>query len=416
MFDLSEEISKIDLTEEQQQIEERVVDWLGQGCPGQYIAIAGYAGTGKTTLLGHTAFRLVEANGNIDVRFLTFTGKASSVLGKKLADFGVGGRCSCSTIHSYMYRCKGKTKAGKLEFDKKHALEIEGDVLVVDEASMLSTKLFRDLLSLDRPIIFVGDPGQLPPINDSTFQPLVDTDLVLKTIHRQALDNPIIQVATHIRKGKFPRFKLLAGKVGQAKAGSKTAVNISKQFKQATGAEDSIILCAKNKTRIQINNQVRDIKGYMSEHPLKGERLVCLKNDKDKGLMNGQCVYVESCDEVSPGLLYLLKVRIEGEDRQVSCYAYQKSFNRPAKELGSLMHEDEDLIKKELRRIDYMAADEEPCLFDFGYALSVHKAQGSEWDKVLLIAERMLSQSKEDYFKWLYTGVTRAKDKLFMVV
>ena len=410
---------EIELTHEQKTVHDGIMDWVEN--PTTYTAVSGFAGTGKTTVIGCAAGNIIKNHPNTRLRFLTFTGKASMVLSRKLASFGLSQvEAPCSTIHSYMYFCKGvDTYTRALEFERKQGVDLEGDILIIDEASMISSSLFSDLLKLGKPMLFVGDSGQLPPINDSLFQPLLDTELALKTVHRQAEDNPIIEVATHtrnhipidkgVRKGKVAKFNI-RDKVGR---------QILSQFQKEVGKEDTVILCGINRTRVALNQRVRYEQGLVSSKPVRGERMICLKNDKEKQLFNGQCVYVEEAnvivndDMTDENVALYMVVTPEGENRRVECIAYAKSINNSkSSELYKCMAED----KKHLQYLEKKFAHlGELTFFDYGYALSVHKSQGSEWSRVALRDERMLQQSDDDYYRWLYTGCTRAKDKLLII-
>lgn len=138
--------------------------------------------------------------------------------------------------------------------------------------------------------------------------------------------------------------------------------------------------------------------------PVPGERLVCLKNDKMTGLRNGQLVYVSQSYGDSKDSCFTVGVK----DVPSSLVAYTKALHctNPRD-----LYEDLTGVKKMLKESN----QEEPLFFDYGYTLSVHKAQGSEWERVLLVDERNGYMTDEDYTRWLYTGVTRARDKLLIL-
>lgn len=414
-------MGEIELTPEQCGIRDGLMDWVAR--PTDYIAMSGYAGTGKTTVIGNTAATILKENPNKALRFLTFTGKASMVLSQKLNSFGISpDRATCSTIHSYMYLCLGMNKKTlQPEFARKMGDTLEGDILVIDEASMISTKLFSDLLRLEKPMIFVGDPGQLPPINDTVFQPLVDTELSLKVVHRQAQENPIIRLATDTRNHiPIPKGVVPGGKVAKFCIRDKKGKQVFESFQAQVGKEDTVILCGKNYTRVSLNRRVRYTQGFVDVKPVSGERMVCLKNDKAKQLFNGQCVYVKKADVITnenipeDDIALYMVVQPEGEERNIECMAYAKSINnsKPS-ELNKKMGADKKALEYLTGAYPHLG---DLTLFDYGYAMSVHKSQGSEWEKVVLRDERMgVQQSEDDYYRWLYTGVTRAKDKLLIL-
>jgi ATP-dependent exoDNAse (exonuclease V) alpha subunit len=123
-------------------------------------------------------------------------------------------------------------------------------------------------------------------------------------------------------------------------------------------------------------------------------------------------VHVKQIQQVNQ-VMYYLEVQPEKEERTVACLAYNRCFNNSKmKNFDEKMSSDSELIKEACTSYAHLG---EFNLFDFGYCLTVHKSQGSEWDRVMLIDEGLPRQSKKDYYRWLYTGITRAKDKLIIV-
>jgi exodeoxyribonuclease-5 len=412
---------QIELTPEQKEIQHHILSWVDH-CNTPYIAVSGYAGTGKTTVIGDTARKLVDNYPTWNIRFLTFTGKASMVLAHKLAAFGLplnGINVSCSTIHSYVYSYLGLNKSYEPEFERKTGETIEGgDLLIIDEASMLSEKIFKDLAALGRPMLFVGDPGQLPPINGKMFTPLLTTDLQLKIVHRQAEENPIIQLATDTRNMIPIKPGVYNGKVAKLPLRSTNGLKAFESFQKQVGEEDTVILCGKNVTRTRLNTRVRYTQGLLDFKPISGERLVCLKNDPEKNLFNGQCVVVEKAEQIimeniPDNIGMHLLIRPEGSAQTIECLAYTKAFNnaKPA-QMNKMFGQDKKFIEQIQKKYPTL---KDMNIFDYGYALSVHKSQGSEWNRVALQDERTSYQTDEEYFKWLYTGITRAKDKLLIL-
>jgi exodeoxyribonuclease-5 len=409
----------LELTKEQKKVRDGIMEWVLHGS-SPYIALSGYAGTGKTTVLGSTAALITKELPLMSLHFASFTGKASLVLSQKLQAFCRGVPYACSTLHSYMYRPKGHDEDYELQFETKEESEVGGDLLIVDEASMISSKLFHDIMALGKPTIFVGDPGQLPPINDTVFQPLVDTELSLSTVHRQAIENPIINLATRVRNQEDIPYGIYKDKVAKFPARSKQGIRVFQKFQQDVGSEETVVLCGKNATRVRYNTMIRAAHNLVMDKPVAGERLICLRNDKDKGIFNGQCVYVQKCDVIydkdlpdEPIGLYLV-VTPEGESSTIECIGYVKTFNNSKpKLLNKYMAKDQ----KHLNTLKAKFSDlGEIAYFDYGYAMSVHKSQGSEWERVLLKEEHLgRDQTKDDYYRWLYTGITRAKDKLVIL-
>ena len=361
-----------------------VQQWLKAG-DRQVFRLFGYAGTGKTTLARHFA-EGVEG----EVLFAAFTGKAAQVLRSK-------GARKASTIHSLIYRPRGeeevedeetgsKSIAPTFSLNRRSPLA-EAKLIVIDECSMVDEPLGRDLLSFGTPVLVLGDPGQLPPVSGGGFFTDHEPDFLLEEIHRQARDNPIIDLAQQVREGRA----IMYGDYGAtAKVISKTEVTTD----QVLAADQ--VLVGTNRTRRRYNERLRELKGFDGPFPQAGDKLVCLRNDTAKGLLNGSLWTVTSAARTVKSFMNLL---IRAEDEGIERYSAK------VKVLKSVFETPEaDIPWQERRRYDD---------FDFGYALTVHKAQGSQWDEVILFDE---SRAFRDHAqRWLYTGITRASERLTIV-
>ena len=361
-----------------------VQQWLKAG-DRQVFRLFGYAGTGKTTLARHFA-EGVEG----EVLFAAFTGKAAQVLRSK-------GARKASTIHSLIYRPRGeeevedeetgsKSIAPTFSLNRRSPLA-EAKLIVIDECSMVDEPLGRDLLSFGTPVLVLGDPGQLPPVSGGGFFTEHEPDFLLEEIHRQARDNPIIDLAQQVREGRA----IMYGDYGAtAKVISKTEVTTD----QVLAADQ--VLVGTNRTRRRYNERLRELKGFDGPFPQAGDKLVCLRNDTAKGLLNGSLWTVTSAARTVKSFMNLL---IRAEDEGIERYSAK------VKVLKSVFETPEaDIPWQERRRYDD---------FDFGYALTVHKAQGSQWDEVILFDE---SRAFRDHAqRWLYTGITRASERLTIV-
>ncbi len=392
----------LQLTSEQNEIASAMCDYARTGTDS-YIAVAGYAGTGKTTVMGYAGAKMIQDNPEMSIAWCAPTGKAASVLKSKLEDFGALNDLSeVNTIHGHIYRLSKAGRGGDLLFHKKSGEVFAYDLVVVDEASMITRTMFQDLLSFGKKLIFIGDSGQLPPVGDVAFAPLINTDLVLKTVHRQALKNPITAMATEVRNGGTIPYGCRGTEFCKIKRQSSVFQKIFRQFVDKICEGETMILCGLNNTRIQLNRTLRAMLGFRGSLPLSGEKLVCLKNRKDVDLFNGQIVDVsESGQYLDNKSCYVVGLENGG-----AVLAYSGALNTPpGPALREKMADDYENIRE-------CCADEEPFLFDFGYACSVHKAQGSEWSNVLLYDERNRHMDDIDYARWLYTGITRARNKL----
>ncbi|MBV2183593.1 MAG: ATP-dependent RecD-like DNA helicase [Rhizobium sp.] len=361
-----------------------VARWLKEG-KQPVFRLFGYAGTGKTTLARHFA-----ENVDGEVLFAAFTGKAAQVLRSR-------GATNARTIHSLIYRPRGeeavedeetgRTSIAPMFSINRQSPLAKAALIVIDECSMVDEQLGRDLMSFGTPILVLGDPGQLPPVSGGGFFTDQEPDYLLTEIHRQARDNPIIQLAMHVREGK----EIMYGDYGTAKVISKADVTQD----LVLGADQ--VLVGTNKTRRRYNKRLRELKGFTVDYPQAGDKLVCLRNDQVKGLLNGSLwqVMTSSRETVKPGINLLIKP--EDDD-----------MDRGAAKIKLLKAAFED-VEAEIPWATRKRYDE----FDYGYALTVHKAQGSQWNDVVLFDESWAFRDTRE--RWLYTAVTRAAETLTIV-
>lgn len=358
--------------------------WLKEGRKPMF-RLFGYAGTGKTTLARHFAEGV-----DGQVQFAAFTGKAAQVLRSK-------GATNARTIHSLIYRPKGEEAiedemTGKTSMSPTFSLNRQSPVakakmIVIDECSMVDEQLGRDLMSFGTPILVLGDPAQLPPISGGGFFTEHEPDHLLTEIHRQAQDNPIIRLALDVREGREIEY----GDYGEARVIDRDEVD------QALVLSADQVLVGTNRTRRRYNQRLRELKGFNASYPQAGDKLVCLRNDPAKGLLNGSLwkVMTSSRETVKPGINLLVSPEEDDPDRGVAKIKLLKAaFESP----------DEEIPWQQKKRFDD---------FDYGYALTVHKAQGSQWDEVVLFDESFAF--KETRQRWLYTAITRAAQRLTVV-
>ena len=382
--------------------------WLKQNEKLSFT-LAGYAGTGKTTLA-----RSFAENVRGRVYFAAFTGKAAHVLMK-------AGCTNVSTIHKLIYQPANRSKAHLKELEAERAelmthnplpdkliekveagilkekenlcrpffaLNVDSplndaSLLIIDEYSMIDEQMGKDLLSFGCPILALGDPGQLPPVGGKPFF-TGKPDFLLTEIHRQAQDNPIIHMSQLVREGK----PLRPGNYGESRVIPRERLRKEELAQMVLGAEQ--LLVGRNETRTASNNRFRALSGRKEVLPIPGDKLVCLRNNHDLGLLNGQQWIVEDCESCSSENTVILE--LVGEDGQHlhDVVAHDHYFRGQKPEY-------------------YQISEAEN--FDYGYALTVHKAQGSQWNDVLLFDEWF----RQDRKQWLYTGITRAAEKICVV-
>jgi exodeoxyribonuclease-5 len=376
-----------------------------------FLKIGGFAGTGKTTLVSSIRETLNDVYKNKwnRVAFVTYTGKAATVLRKKLNGVFKEDIDYCGTIHSLIYKPIILFKDGKkilLGWQLKDEEELSYDAIIIDEASMLSEYIWQDLISYDIPIVAIGDHGQLPPIEGS-FNLMEKPDLFLTQIHRQAETSPIIKLSKYIRERGFMP-KVLTPNVFRL---SWPSDECQRMWNSLDFSDSMICLCGFNYIRVWINKYVRSKFGFGNVEPYPGERVICLKNNKTSKIMNGQ---IGTMTWYMPYRKNMGKVVVQFDDRDVPFEGviFQGTFNQES--YDNLF--DSDIITKEMKSIVANDGfDDGINFFDFGYAISVHKSQGSEWKRVVLLEQRSQHWDDEYYRRWLYTGVTRASEKLFII-
>lgn len=385
-----------------------VARWLADPKAPQVFRLFGYAGTGKTTLARHLA---EGVSGN--VLFGAFTGKAAAVLRER-------GCPGATTLHSMLYHV-GMPDTTKL-FQMKDELEKmdprhpdyreakslmedeerrckrprftlnmdsvlrDAALLVLDECSMVDRKLGEDVLSFGKKVMVLGDPAQLPPVAGGGFFTDAKPDILLTEIHRQAADNPIIRWATLVRNGEVLPYK----DDGLAKKLKRDRLPEG-WFGKSAGQ----ILTGKNETRQMLNGMVRKQRGYTDPLPMKGERLVCLQNDHKMGLLNGEIWHMCRNATVDEEWPKTLTAWIKSDDE------------RPA------------TLQVEMDRAPFLGQEPDSSRgiqkFDFGYCLTVHKSQGSQWDTVTLFDDGFAKRDPWARQRWLYTAITRAQKQLYIV-
>jgi ATP-dependent exoDNAse (exonuclease V) alpha subunit len=341
----------------------------------QLFRLFGYAGTGKTTL----AKEISESVGG-DVLFGAFTGKAASVLRARGCE-------GASTIHSMIYRSRGTDEEDAPRFTLNRQSDVKkAKLVIIDECSMVDETLGRDLLSFGTKVLVLGDPAQLPPVQGGGFFTEQEPDMMLTEVHRQAADNPIVRLSMMVREGE----RLERGDFGEAKIIRRNDLG------QKVAMQADQILVGRNQTRREVNTKIRTLNNHMESAPVAGEKIVCLKNNKDKGLLNGGTWLVKERAISAKGIVTMRILSDDTpEDGLVKVSVLPEFF------LGT-----EDQVPFSKRR-DF---DE----FDYGYALTVHKAQGSQWDEVLLFDESFAFREHRE--RWLYTGITRAAERLTIVL
>jgi exodeoxyribonuclease-5 len=355
-----------------------VAGWLkakpGRSGTPQVFRLFGYAGTGKTTLARHIADGV-----DGEVKYAAFTGKAALVMRNKGCE-------GASTIHSLIYRTResGEEQPSFQLWDDAPASKAK--LIVIDECSMVDEELGRDLMSFGAPLLVLGDPAQLPPIQGAGFFTNADPDAMLTEVHRQAQNDPIVRLSMAVREGR----DIEVGDYGETQVVRREALDPERVM----GADQ--VLVGRNNTRRAYNMRIREKLGLTEPLPVAGDKLVCLRNNRKKALFNGGLWRVKARAQSKSRILTMRLVPDEdfgGRLTKVSVRA--DCFT------GGV----EDIAWEQRRPYDE---------FDYGYVLTVHKSQGSQWDDVVLFDESFaFSESRA---RWLYTGITRAARRLCVVM
>lgn len=370
----------------------------------KYTVIAGYAGTGKSTLVRYIIDALdVEED---RVCHCAFTGKAAEVLKKK-------GNKNVATLHRLLYEHIPRPAGG---FFRKPKPFIDYDVIVVDEVSMAPKSLMELLFKHQVYVICLGDPFQLPPIDKDEDNHLLDNPhIFLDEIMRQEEDSEIIQLTMKIRNQEpIDYFN-----------GNEVKIIPYSDLNTGVLQWGDQILTATNAKRQAINNQMRALQGRTGE-PVDGDKIICLRNYWDDSSLNGDALingtigilqnsfqtwreiprFVQSNIRKFDVLVGDLVVpetndvyQMTEMDRQMIITGEKCCDWRLSYKLGKLRPKYGEIVPKE---------------FTYAYAITTHKSQGSEWPKVVVLEEKF-PFDKIEHARWLYTACTRSSEKLVLV-
>lgn len=370
-----------DFNDQQYQAIQDVNKWLSDPDSPQIFRLFGFAGTGKTTLAKYLATTIQD-----QVLFAAYTGKAASVLRSK-------GCTDASTIHSLIYNPDQDEETGIVTFRLNRSSPVStAKLVIIDEVSMVGDELAEDLLSYGTKILVLGDPFQLPPVQGEGYFINHEPDVMLTEIHRQAKENPIIRMSMDIRAGR----QLARGQHGNSRVMSLNQLDSDTVTDYII--ETDQVLCGTNNTRISFNNKIRDLHGLSAKnqiYPVVGDKLICLKNNKENQLFNGGMWFAKKILPPSDRAVYLQIMSDDDTKRKLKVGVLKQFFTG-----------NEKAIDWRQRR-----GFEE---FTYGWAITCHKSQGSQWNTVTVIDESYVF--REHRAKWLYTAVTRAAEQVNIIV
>jgi exodeoxyribonuclease-5 len=389
---------------------EAVGRWLDAPCGRQVFRLHGYAGTGKSTLARRAAALAGEG-----ALFGAYTGKAAQVLRSK--------GCPAKTIHSLLYvvvprsptrykelkaelaeaeaagatavETRGLRRAVEEELEKLRKPRFEVNVsspiraaplLVLDEVSMIGPRMVDDLVAVGTPILALGDPAQLPPVRASDgYFTSGKPDVLLTEVMRHGDGSPVLELATMARERRALPVGYDRGGSRVLRKGTLTVAQLVEEFDQ--------VVCGTNWNRRALNRAMRKHLGRTSPFPEVGDRVICLRNDHDAGLMNGSQWLVRWVSADTTGVTMEIEPLDEGaECRSMAVVADPGYFTDPD-------HKGHPFS--------------ELNAFDFANAITTHRAQGSEWPRVLVVDESKIF--REHAHRHLYTSITRARDQVTVV-
>lgn len=400
-----------ELTADQITADKLIKDWFLHSTK-QIFVLAGYAGTGKTTLLKHAVCETLGLVPDESAAFVTPTGKAATVL--------IRGGINATTLHRLIYQSitqeeeieinGKKVKIEKLLFKRRESIDKAIKLIVLDEASMVSDGVLSDLLGFGVKLLLCGDNAQLPPVEGlNTF--LKQPDYTLTEIVRQQQDNPIIRLAQMAREGKYIPY----GKYGDSVAVlSKRLFNGERRKNYFLKADQ--IICGINKTRTAINAEMRSFR-KLGQLPETGDKLICVLNNWE------QYIDREYRFNLVNGIIGAAYDPFYDHNTGIGFMQFKPDFLDEfcpeAIPFDTGIFTQERYLYKHGDYFEKFDEDGEPVgaftlnRFEYGYCISCHKAQGSEYDNVIVFDESYAF--KEDKDRWLYTAITRAKKKLILL-
>ncbi|RAI46169.1 ATP-dependent DNA helicase [Rhodoplanes roseus] len=427
----------ISLSDKQNAAIATIKDWYSNRSKDQQVCrVFGYAGVGKSTIVKYAIDELglsTEKPG--EVLYAAFTGKAALVMTRK--------GTPASTIHSLVYRVSEPTPQ-EIEKLEKEAAEIRAGLqargvaerlfeearlrslelrlkdahkprfvlnaesavrdcklLVLDEVSMVGAEMARDLLAFGKPTLVLGDPGQLPPVKGEGAFDAPNPDVMLTEVHRQAGESAVLRLATLAREGKWiPHghhddfvWKMRRNDVGP---------------EQLLKADQ--VICGRNATRIQLNVAMKRAAGFDAVFPGgNGEKLICLKNRNDVGLVNGMFVTLDDIKDDGDDIAFTASITSE-DGKKIGGGATGKGERFRIWRGPFLDHVMPD-PERERREYQKKRTAVE-CVW--GWAITCHKSQGSSWPNIVIYDDG-LGRTAEDRARWLYTAITRAERGLVLL-
>jgi exodeoxyribonuclease-5 len=374
----------IEPTEEQAEAIEAIKEWWHRidgflnERPQEFL-LDGGAGVGKTTVAALAA----AAVGAKRIVYGSYTAKAARVMQSKGMD-------GASTLHRLLYRPqldKDGHVIGWLKDENSPCRR--ADLIVVDEVSMVNDRMAEDLRDFEKPILVLGDVGgQLPPVEGAGAFTRRRPDFTLREVHRTVADSPILTLAWRARRqGFLPRGGPPEARVEALGADAWPRI-LNRDFQ---------VICGRNTTRRTVTRRAREAFGFSGPLPQPGEPLICCRNNYTQGLINGDLAVMWRITDNDPDEPHFLAdLLIDGETRTE--VRVDRAYLYAAHTTGVFENP--------------VGYSKSTAFFDWAYAITVHKSQGSEFEHVVVIDDQFAQWDKDLRRRWLYTAVTRARESV----
>ena len=440
---------------------QKIAHFLSDAQDDSLLLIKGYAGTGKTTLIGH----LVQQLGLIRKKAVLMapTGRAAKVLSNYAAK-------SALTIHKKIYFPKPDSGGAGVQFSLKENKH-KNTLFIVDESSMIGddrqqSKLFEngsllhDLVHYVSngekcKLIFVGDTAQLPPVNLG-ISPALDEDelrsqfnvdvysITLEDVVRQQAESGILFNATIIRKllieEKFEGFKFkLEGfkDVIQILEGNEFLELLNNALNE-DGIDQTVLIVRSNKRANLYNKSIRERILFLESELAVGDQLMVVKNNYFWLGADSLPGFIANGDVIRINRIHKYVDRYDMKFAEVNVhmvdYPEEPAFDTVllletlASETANLGYDQSQLLyqkvlldhvheKSKYKR--FLKVKNDPYFnalqVKYSYAITCHKSQGGQWKNVFVEQPYLPDGPNKDYYRWLYTAITRAKEKLYLI-
>ena len=402
---IAQEARITELSDDQKKAIDFVRNFMARS-EAKYKVVGGVAGSGKSTIIPYiinmVGMPYEESTGMGEVAVCAYTGKAVMNLKRK-------GVVTAQTLHSFLYETKvEEDEDGKpvmRHYPKPLYWFNTVKLLIVDEASMVSQEMHKQIMSLPFKTLYIGDHYQLPPVNDN-FNIMLNPHCRLETIHRQEKDNPIVQLADMARH----RQPIPLGMFGTSKHTRTLKLD-------DLPAYDEVITWT-NATKDAVNGIIREKRGFQKDVPQKDDKMIVRVNCREKGVYNGQIIYlistptmnkkggwnVEFLDELAYKDVFIMAQTDDATTALASIHLSKEEMDK----IRTFPRYDKKSYKEMKKKYPY------EIHLDWGYAITCHAAQGTSWRNVaVMLEDRMKAIMKpDDWSRWLYTAITRAEESV----